>query len=118
MFYYDAGWARFDDSLDWLAQRVAPTDLVVNSSPHWTYLKTGVKSIMIPMERNADEAQRLIEDAGARYLIVDSSSGPGAYISAFAAAAVEKHPYRWRMVHENAGAKIYERADPTTKETP
>ena len=45
--------------------------------PHWAYLRTGVKSILPPMEADPDSARRLLDTVPVRIVVLDELSTRG-----------------------------------------
>ena len=98
LFFYTRPWRQHDASIDWLRQRAKPGEIVATSTPHWTYLKTGLSAVSPPFEADPREAQQLVESARVNYLIVDSLDF--ATISQrYAAPVVDSSPERWALIY-------------------
>jgi hypothetical protein len=114
-FYSDAGRA-LDEGLDWLKRRAKPGDVVVSSTPHWVYLRTGLKSIMPPFEANPYKAQRLVESVPGSYLILNEGIDH-VVIDAekYVYPVVQKFADRWTRVYIDKTSpnrfEIYQRVD-------
>ena len=111
LFYYGEGWASFDASLDWMRRNARPGEVAATSSPHWAYLKTGLKAVMTPMESDVVKIQLLLDSVPVTYLIIDQLD----FIDItrrYAEPCVLKHPDRWKEVYASKDRKtrIYERA--------
>jgi hypothetical protein len=70
LFFYDQSLRAFDDVVDFLGTHAARTDVVAAGTPHWIYLRTGLKAVMPPFERNVGDAQRLLDGVPIRYLVI------------------------------------------------
>jgi len=108
LFSYDEDFRAFDAGIDWLRRHAAPDAVVISSIPHWVYVRTGLKTIFPPFERDTETALRLLDAAGARYVIVDSSGL--SFTREYARPAMLAAPERWRVVHRaGQGLEVYER---------
>jgi hypothetical protein len=112
LLFYTQEWAAHDDALAWLKDRAAPPDVVATSTPHWFYLKSGIKSVLPPFEPDTGEAQRLLEDVPVRYLVVDSLEFVD-ITRRYALPAVNAFPGRWELVFSSggSGSQIYRLRD-------
>lgn len=72
MFFYDRQWRGHDEAIDWLATHADSGDIVVTDTPHWVYLRTGLKAVMPPFESDPARAEALVDSVPARYVILDS----------------------------------------------
>lgn len=111
LFFYPESWRLHDKALDWLGGRLAPGDVVATSTPHWLYLKSGVKSVMPPFEPDPGTAQRLLDTVPVSYLIVDGLEFVDV-TRRYAGPVVEAFPHRWELVHSSGpgGSRVYRRA--------
>ena len=113
LLYYKPDWPSHDEALDWLKEHSDRSGIVATSTPHWAYLKTGLKSVMPPFDRDVHEAQRLMDSVPVSYLILDSfSADTSVDISRrYAAPVVNAFPERWELTYSSAGgdSKIYRR---------
>ena len=109
LLFYGAEAAAMDEALWEVRQRARPGDVVATSMPHWAYLRTGVKSILPPLEADPDRACRLLEEVPVRFVVLDKLPYPG-ISQRYAAPAVEGHPEAWRRVYQtrDGGARLYE----------
>jgi hypothetical protein len=113
LFWYDRPWQQLDAAIDWVARHAAPGDVVITSTPHWVYLRTGLQSVMPPFEADPARAAQLMASVPRRrYLILDhldfldvSGRYGGPVVAAF--------PQHWRLVFRNEplGASVYEYVD-------
>ncbi len=116
LFFYDRSWRLHDDGLDWLARHARPGEIVATSTPHWTYLRTGLPAIMPPYEADAGLAETLLEQVPVTYLVVDQLS----FLDVgrrYTIPAIERGPDRWRLIYavNDSGPRIYRRVDGSAK---
>lgn len=97
LFYYREAYRALDAGLDWLRQQAAPTEIIAASMPHWVYLRTGLKAVMPPFERDPSRAQALLDSVPVSYLIVDGRTG--SFTRRFGLPAVTAAPALWRLVY-------------------
>lgn len=110
---YTTRWRSHDEALTWLEQRANPDDIVATSTPHWLFLKSGLRSIMPPFEPDTNRAQRLLEEVPVRYLIIDSLEFVD-ITRRYALPVVKAFPERWQLVYSSgdSGSRIYRLKDP------
>jgi hypothetical protein len=111
--FYTAEWRSHDAALAWLEKRTDPDDIVATSTPHWFFLKSGIRSVMPPFEIDTDKAQRLLEEVPVRYLVVDSLKFVD-ITRRYALPVVEAFPERWELVYSsiNTGSRIFRLIEP------
>jgi hypothetical protein len=109
LLFYEAEAAAMDEALEEVRRRAQPGDVVASSMPHWAYLRTGVKSILPPMEANPAQAQRLLDEVPVRFVVLDELQYPR-ISQRYAAPAVEGHPEAWRRIYRSRDgrARLYE----------
>ena len=109
LLFYEAEAAAMDEALEEVRRRAQPGDVVASSMPHWAYLRTGVKSILPPMEADPDHAQRLLDEVPVRFVVLDELQYPR-ISQRYAAPAVEDHPDTWRRIYRSPDgrARLYE----------
>jgi hypothetical protein len=110
LFFYTPAWQFHDAALDWLAEKASPDEVVATSTPHWLFLKTGLRSVMPPFEANAGEAQRLIDSVPVSYLIIDTLEFID-ITKRYAVPIVETFPEHWELIYSSpkGGSRIYQR---------
>ena len=110
LFYYDELWRKHDKAIDWVAQHAPRGSVVVTTTPHWLYLRTGLRSVMPPYEADPARANELIASVPARYLILDSLKFLD--VSArYVAPVLTRYPEQWRLVFagdSGGGSSVYE----------
>jgi hypothetical protein len=114
LLFYDQTAAALDEALEQVRRRARPGDLMATTVPHWAYLRTGVKAVLPPMERDRAVANALLDSVAARFVVLDELAYPR-ISQRYAAPAVEGQPARWRKVYETTDgrARLYERVPPT-----
>lgn len=110
MLFYDAPVAAMDQALSEVRRRARPGDVIATSTPHWAFLKTGVKAILPPMEADREVARRLLDAVPVRFVVLDELSHPG-ISQRYAAPAVAADGAAWDEVYrtDDGLARIYER---------
>lgn len=115
LFFHDHLYRATDAGLDWLKTRAKDGEVIAASTPPWTYLRTGLKSVFPPLELDAAKAQRLLDSVPVKYLIVDEW-----YFNKYTTLVVKTYPELWQRIYtypddweaqENGAGKfeIYER---------
>ena len=120
LFFYDEKWQSHDAALKWLKAMARPGEIVVTSTPHWAYLKTGLKAVMPPFTPDKREAQRLVDSVPASYLIIDNLEFVD-ISRRYSTPMVEAFPHRWTLVYSTPsnGSRIYRRMNlARSKESP
>ena len=114
LFYYREAYQALDAALDWLRDRAAPTDIVAASMPHWAYLRTGLRAVMPPLERDWRVAARLLDAVPVAYLIVDARTQ--SFTRQYGLPVMQQAPERWTLVHSlpEGGAHVFRRAAGST----
>ena len=124
LFFYKDPYRALDAALDWLKPRSKSDDVVAVSMPHWTYLRTGLKSVMPPFEEDPAKAQRLLDSVPVKYLILDQ--GLAVDSRRYTLPVVQNFPDLWKPVYSDSllsesgklmknGFSIYERVQPNDK---
>jgi hypothetical protein len=104
LFTYQDDYEELDQALEWLAGRASPGDVVASTTPHWVYLRTGLKAVLPPFEPDGVTAQALLDSVPVRYVVVAD------WLSRrHALPAVEHAAGRWRIVYATPHCTIYER---------
>jgi hypothetical protein len=104
LFYYRDTYRALDTAIDWLREDAPPDAIVAASMPHWVYLRSGLKAVMPPFERDPGTALRLLESVPVRYLIVDGRTG--SFTREFGLPAVRLAPDRWESVFADVGGEV------------
>jgi hypothetical protein len=112
MFFYTPAWQLHDTALDWLESEANSDEIVGTTTPHWLYLKTGLKAVMPPFESDVSEAQRLVDSVPVNYLIVDRLEFVD-ISQRYAAPIVQAFPESWELIYSSGkrGSQIYRRVN-------
>jgi hypothetical protein len=110
LFFYDEPWQSLETALEWVRQRANPRDILATTVPHWAYVRTGLKAVILPMEIDGDRERRLLDSVPVKYVLLDDLEYPG-ISQRYAAPAVEGHTEIWKWVYSAPGgrARVYER---------
>jgi hypothetical protein len=104
LFFYDRSYQALDAGLDWLAGQAQPADVVAASMPQWVYLRTGLKAVMPPFEKDPDRAQALLDSVPVRFVVVD---GTGInFTRDYTLPLLEGSPNQWTVVYSNPPARL------------
>jgi hypothetical protein len=100
------------ESLQWVREHASPSDVVATTIPHSAYAWTGTKAVLPPLERNRDEALRLLDTVPVRYVVTDILQYPR-ISQRYVMPAVSEDP-RWRKVYTSSvgSSAVYERVAP------
>jgi hypothetical protein len=109
-FFYKDSYRALDEGLDWLKRRAQPDDVVAASSPHWVYLRTGLKAVMPPFELDPVKAQHLLDTVPVSYLILEEGALD---IRRYTLPVTEKVPKDWALVYSapKGNCSIYQRVN-------
>jgi hypothetical protein len=99
LFFYNDPYRVFDAALDWLMKQAKPTDIVASSMPHWVYLRTGLKSVMPPLEPDPVKAQQLVDSVPVTYLVLDQ--GLAVDTQKYTLPVVQNFPEHWKRVYSD-----------------
>jgi hypothetical protein len=108
LFYYSPGDREIEQGLDWLQARARQDDIVAASDPQWVYLRTGLKSVLPPLEANGLTAEHLVDSVPVRYLFVDEN-----VYRRCTSSLVKSNPDLWKCAWRGPEdrVRIYERSD-------
>lgn len=115
LFYSTDDWRMYDLAIDWLRDHAPMDAIVVTDAPQWVYMRSGLKSVMIPMVADAAEADRLIADVPSMYAI-DDQVDIGTITSRYLRPAVSHAGNGWRTVFvtPDGKTKVLERVPGTS----
>jgi hypothetical protein len=113
LYAYDRPWRLHTEALAWLRHRAKSGEIIATSTPHWAYLKTGLKSVRPPWEPDPRTAERLLEAVPVDYLIIDNlSASEGAEAHRrYSLPVVRAFPRAWALIYAgpDSGSRIYRR---------
>ncbi len=93
LFFYGEIDRATDAGLDWIKMHAEGGEVIAATNPQWAYLRTGLKSVLPPLEIDSAEAQRLLNTVPIMYLMVDN--GP---FHKYTSGVVKAYPAQWRKV--------------------
>jgi hypothetical protein len=96
--FHSQDWRDLEEAARWLHQHAEPGSTVAAEPAHYVHLLTGLPTIMPPMVADPAEVQRLLDDAGVRYLLLGSQASPG-FARRYVEPAVRAFPDQWRLLH-------------------
>lgn len=109
LFFYDQSQREFDQVVDYLRAHAHASDVIAAGTPHWIYLRTGLKAVMPPFEADATRAQALLENVPVRYLVVGKDV---VATERYTTPVARQFGDRWALVHSTpAGWTVYRRND-------
>jgi len=99
LFFYGPSERGFDEAVDYVQAHARPPQIIAAGTPHWIYLRTGLKSVMTPFEDDPATTQRLLEGVPAEYLLI----GRDVIASErFTTPAVQQFADRWTRMYSSA----------------
>ena len=96
LFYYNKSHQAYDESVDYVRQQAKPGDVVAAWMPHWVYLRTGLKTVMPPFEKDATIAQQLLDSVPVSYLIIGRDN---LEMDRYTLPVVRQFPDQWRRIY-------------------
>jgi hypothetical protein len=97
LFFYNDLYRATNAGLDWLKNWAKEGDVMAATNPQWAYLRTGIKSVLPPLEMDAAKAQRLLDTVPVKFLIVDEGM-----FKKYTSQVVATYPDRWRRVYADS----------------
>lgn len=105
-FYVDPAWIAWAGAADWTKAHALDSDVVATTAPHQVYLRTGLKAIYPPFEKNAKEEIRQLNLVPVRFVIVDQFSYRD-FTRRYALPALESVPTEWPMVYATCATRVF-----------
>lgn len=108
LFFYDNRYRDFDFCVTFLQQNAKPDDVIAGGTPHWVYLRIGLKAVMPPFENDAAKAQQLLDSVPVRYLIIGRDVIKS---ERYTLPVVEQFSNQWKKVYTTPDTQfaVYER---------
>ena len=113
LFFYYHPYKLLDAGLDWLKIRARPDDIIAANMPQWVYLRTGLRAVMPPFEKNPTRVQELLDSVPVRYILIENTKKGGNFTTMYASKVVKNSPAKWKLVYSTPGStfEIYQRVD-------
>lgn len=70
MFFEDKSFHNFNLCINYVSEYAQPNEVVAAGTPHWIYLRTGLKAVMPPFESKTALAHQQLNDVPVKYLII------------------------------------------------
>jgi hypothetical protein len=107
---YHRQWHALDRAFEWIRKNAQGNAVIATTVPQLAYLRSGHKAVMPPLERDPEQARRLLDEVPVSYLVLDELGQPP-ISDHYAAPVITRWPEKWRLVYTapNDGAKVYER---------
>jgi hypothetical protein len=111
LFFNNDAQMDFDVCVTFVKENAAPSDVVAAGTPHWVYLRTGLKAVMPPMENDPVKQQQMLDSVPVRYLIIGKDVIRS---ERYTLPAVERFPDLWRRVYAppESDFAVYRRVSP------
>ena len=100
----------FDRCVDFVKENAGTRSVVGAGTPHWVYLRTGLKAVMPPMENDPVKAQELLDSVPVRFLIIGRDVVKS---ERYTLPVVQNFPDRWKPVYATPSGVfvVYQRTD-------
>jgi len=108
LLHYPVEFTSVELAMLWLSAHAEPHSVVAASMPQWTYLNTGLKTVMPPLESNSFIAQKMLDSVPVTFLILDHMTMEHGFNEKFQ-RLVRDAPSKWIRVHSEGGVSIYKR---------
>ncbi|HEX2861325.1 MAG TPA: hypothetical protein VHN79_06780, partial [Lacunisphaera sp.] len=107
-FYYDATWQRWERALGWIRDRASPETVVATTASHFCHLRTGLLSVMPPMEPDPAKLIRLLDSVPVSFVVIDEMEFRDT-ARRYVQSVVAARPAEWKLVREEANTRVYQR---------
>lgn len=96
--------------LNWLKPQVDGSAVLAVTMPQWTYLQSGIKSIMPPLTRNPEKAIEQMDSAPVGFFIVEELLMDDNF-NTYSPSLVRNSPQFWKLVYAvpNSNVRLYAR---------
>jgi hypothetical protein len=100
----------FDRCVDFLKENAGGESIVGAGTPQWAYLRTGLKAVMPPMEKDPAKAQELLDSVPVEFLIIGRDVVKS---ERYTLPVVQNFPERWKQVYSTPSRVfvVYQRTD-------
>ena len=100
LFFYDEGEREFDEVVDYLHEHAAPSAIVGAGTPHWIYLRTGLRAVMPPFESDSRRERDLLATVPVEYLVIGKDK---VATERFTQPMVRAYPSEWTHLYATSG---------------
>lgn len=108
LFAHNPNWRAWEEALNWIDAHGPKDAIIATSAPHFSYLLTGHRAVLPPMEADAGEAARLLKAVPVSYVVVDTLEFLD-IAQRYALPAVKGDSAEWRLLHSIGRTQIYGR---------
>jgi hypothetical protein len=110
MFFENDSFQGFNLCIDYISRNAQSNDVVAAGTPHWIYLRTGLKAVIPPFENDSARAQQLLDSVPVTYLIVGRDVIGG---ERYTVPVVEQFTEEWKRVFTapESDWAVYERVN-------
>jgi len=108
LFAHEETWRAWEKAVYWIDTNAPQDAIVATTAPHFSYLLTGRRAVLPPMESNPAYARQLLEAVPVSYVIIDQLE----FLDVsrrYARPAMEIPPPEWRVVNAVDGTQTFER---------
>jgi len=105
LFWYGNEDRDLAQALDWLKATAKPGDIIATPLPHWAYLRTDLKAVMAPSERDPRKMQELLDSVPAAYVVVAQAGVD--HTRDYTLPLLRGSPDRWAHVYTARGGGLY-----------
>jgi hypothetical protein len=107
LFFYMREHRLLDATQDWVLRHTRPSDVVASAMPHWAWLRTGRKAVMVPFGSDSQTLEHLLDSVPVNYALLCNIEPLG--VTDGVARAVERSP-GWRLAYSPGdNCRVYER---------
>lgn len=110
MFFENDSFQAFNLCINYVSRNAQPNDVVAAGTPHWIYLRTGLKAVMPPFDNDPARAQQQLDSVPVTYLIVGKDVIGG---ERYTVPVVEQFTEQWTQVYTapESGWAVYQRVN-------
>jgi hypothetical protein len=113
-FYHDASWERWERAVDWIREHSTEDAIVATTAPQLCHLRTGLLSVMPPMETKTAEVIRLLDSVPVSFVVLDEMKFP-ATSRLYLQPAMIEHNSDWKLVYAENKTQVYQRVGGATQ---
>jgi len=107
-FYYGPTWLRWEHAVEWIREHSSEETIVATTASHLCHIRTGLLSVMPPMERDAEKLNRLLDSVPISFVVIDEMKFP-VTARRYVLPALKAHGSKWKLVYEEGKTQVYQR---------